>query len=446
MRRIIIIAALALLSVAASARKPVRVACIGDSITYGAAIEDRDNQSYPAQLQRLLGDGYDVRNFGRNARTLSSKGDYPYMEDEEYASALEFLPDIVVIMLGTNDTKPVNWTGADQYREDYFKMVNSFKELDSHPDIFLCLPPYVHEDKWGINEKGVVENIIPVVREVARRCWLDVIDVHSATLGRGELYSQDNVHPNPDGAGVIAQTVCSAIRNNGYADVPGMRVLFIGDSITDGGWAKADGKPCGARNHYDMNHIYGHGYQEMTASYYLTKYPERNMRFYNRGISGGRMIPMAERWDGDVLAVHPDVVSVLIGINDIGTSDISTFDFAGWEATYRGLIEKTRTQNPDVRFVLCTPFVTQSDLTGANSDFARRHAVVERMASIVRGIASDYGYGCADYYTLIESLVAGDKSGDHKYWVWDGIHPTTPAHQKMSEVWVKAAKKAKIIK
>ena len=82
MRRIIIIAALALLSVAASARKPVRVACIGDSITYGAAIEDRDNQSYPAQLQRLLGDGYDVRNFGRNARTLSSKGDYPYMEDE----------------------------------------------------------------------------------------------------------------------------------------------------------------------------------------------------------------------------------------------------------------------------------------------------------------------------------------------------------------------------
>lgn len=445
MKRFILLAALALLSVAASARKPIRVACVGDSITYGAGIEDRSNQSYPADLQRLLGDAYDVRNFGSNARIMMSVGDYPYWNDDNFAKAVEFLPDVVIIMLGTNDTKPHNWN-SELFPKDYDRMVRAFKALDSHPDIFVCCPPAVITDRWGINEKGVVEDVIPVVGRVARHHWLDVIDNHSVTAGRAELYTNDGVHPNPAGAQVIAENVYSVLAANGYGPVPGERVLFIGDSITDGDWGKADSKPCRERTHYDMNHIYGHGYPEMTASYYLAKYPARNMRFYNRGIGGNRLMQMSERWDGDVLAVHPDVVSVLIGINDIGPADVNTFDFAGWEATYRSLIARTVAADPEVKFVLCTPFVTDSGLDTVNPDFDRRHAVVERMASVVRSIAADNGCACADYYALIESLVAGDKSGDHKYWMWDGIHPTTQAHQMMSQAWIKAARKAKILK
>lgn len=102
--------ALLLLSIEAFASQPIRIACIGDSITYGSGIEDRDKDGYPAVLQRMLGSGYDVRNYGISARVMTRNGDYPFMDEQAYADARAFLPDIVTIMLGTNDSKPHNWT------------------------------------------------------------------------------------------------------------------------------------------------------------------------------------------------------------------------------------------------------------------------------------------------------------------------------------------------
>src|ERR1700743_2827645 len=85
--------------------KKIIVACIGDSITYGARLHDRDKESYPAQLQVLLGNKYVVNNYGVNSATLLRKGNVPYWKTKEYQSALNSTPDIVFIKLGTNDTK-----------------------------------------------------------------------------------------------------------------------------------------------------------------------------------------------------------------------------------------------------------------------------------------------------------------------------------------------------
>lgn len=438
--KVLLTALLALSFVSVYARVPIKVACIGDSITYGAGIEDRDNDSYPAQLQRLLGSAYDVRNFGFSARVMVQTGDHPYMKEQMYSDVKNFLPDICVIMLGTNDTKPQNWD-PEGYERDYQTMIRELKALPSHPDIFLCNPPTVVTDRWGINEKLVVEGTMPIIEKLSMWEWLDVIDTHSATAGMPRNFCDDGVHPNAGGAGVIARTVLSALRRNGWDTTPGLRVMLIGDSITDGGWGIKNGHPSRDRNHYDNNHVMGHGYPEMIASQLLAKYPQNNMKFFNRGISGNTMPMLAGRWDEDVLAVHPDVVSVLIGINDVKDFSLADFDFGTWEATYRSLIDKTLERLPDTRFVLITPFATRRNLDGSDPIQTRRHEVCERMTSIVKDLASDYGCIVVDGFTLMDSLTADSKTQDLHYWLWDGVHPTIAGHRKLADLWIKQTRK-----
>lgn len=423
----------------ASARVPVKVACIGDSITYGAGIEDRDNDSYPARLQRLLGSAYDVRNFGFSARVMVQTGDHPYMKEQMYSDVKAFLPDICIIMLGTNDTKPQNWD-IRGYERDYNIMIHELKALPSHPDIYLCYPPTVVTDRWGINEKLVVEGTMPIIDKIALWEWLDVIDTHSATAGMPQNFCDDGVHPNSGGAVVLARTVYDALQRNGWGPEPGLRVMFIGDSITDGLWGLGGG-PSGSRSHYDNNHVMGHGYPEMCAAQCLADYPGRNMRFYNRGISGNTMPMMAARWDEDLLAMHPDVVSILIGINDVKEHSVADFDFGSWEATYRSLLDRTLERVTDCRFVLITPFATRRLLYGPDPVQDRRHDVVERMSAIVRDIASDYGCVVVDGFTLMDSLYEKSKTGDLHYWLWDGVHPTIAGHRKLADLWLKQTRK-----
>ena len=432
------------------ARLPVKVACIGDSITYGFGIDDRDANSYPAVLQSLLGQCYDVRNFGNSARVMSGTGDLPYMNEPMYADVKAFLPDVVLIMLGTNDTKPYNWN-AEQFEKDCKLMVKEMKSLDSHPDIFLCYPPTVARDQWGINEKGVVQDVMPIIDRVAAGAWLDVIDTHSPTQNMPWNYLEDGVHPNAEGAAVIARTVAQALRANGYGETPGKRVLFIGDSVTDGEWGGGKARPSAERNHYDYNHVLGHGFPEMCAARCLADFPQGEMRFYNRGISGNTLPTLAQRWDSDVLAVHPDIVSVLVGINDTGHKTDADFDYQAWEQLYRSLLDRTLAAIPGVSFVLCSPFVSDKSLYGGGEDYSRRRPIVEKLAATVRRIAEDYGAVYVDTFGLVDNLVASagqngqPASSDHKYWMWDGIHPTTACHQKIADLWLSACRGAGII-
>ncbi len=414
--------AIAVAARADAGRATVRVACVGDSITYGAFIEDRETNCYPAVLGRMLGGTCEVRNFGINGRIGALEGDYPYMREPQYAEMKAWLPDVVVLMLGTNDSKPRNWN-PESFRKGLDAMVRELKALPSHPALKIMLPPPATGCEGDIRESVIADEVIPIVRQVASHHWFDVIDLHSLMQDRS-LMLQDNVHPNARGAECIARAVYDEMQASGLTQRPGKRVLFIGDSITDGDWGKADSRPSAERNHYDMNHIYGHSYPVFVASYMLLTYPGWHMRFYNRGKGGDTLAGLAARWDDDVLAVRPDVVSILVGINDGRGRDFATFDFAGWEATYRSLLDRTLAVNPSAMMVLCTPFYGGSD------------PVVERLASIVRSIAFDYGAPCVDFAGVISELLRADRSCDKHYWLWDNIHPTPQAHRKFGEVWV----------
>jgi lysophospholipase L1-like esterase len=186
----------------------IRVACVGDSITYGSGITDREQNSYPAQLGRLLGQKWEVRNFGVGGATLLKQGDKPYWDQDAYRQCLAFVPDVVIIKLGTNDTKPQNWAFKEEFITDYVALVNSFKALGSR--IWICLPVPAFPERWGISDAVIRTETIPMIREIALRTETPVIDLYQALEGRADLFP-DQIHPNAQGAGIMARTIYTAL-------------------------------------------------------------------------------------------------------------------------------------------------------------------------------------------------------------------------------------------
>ena len=204
--RILLLALFSLMT--ARAAEPIKVACVGDSITQGAGAQK--GKSYPAQLQGLLGDGYQVGNFGVSGRTLLKKGDFPYWKEKKYQDALAMEPAIVVIMLGTNDTKPQNWKFESEFDADYRELVKSFQSLKSKPKVFVCRPvPVPGIGNYGINEENIQKEI-PRVDALAKEIGCGVIDMHAALEKSPELLP-DRVHPNTAGAGEMAKAAAKAI-------------------------------------------------------------------------------------------------------------------------------------------------------------------------------------------------------------------------------------------
>ena len=118
--------------------KTIKIACVGNSITQGAAIKNMQRDSYPAVLGQMLGEGYEVRNYGYSGRTLMMSGDRPWMKETKFQEALAFCPDIVTIKLGTNDTKPFNWVYQDEFPKDLETLVRAFQALPSDPQVIIC--------------------------------------------------------------------------------------------------------------------------------------------------------------------------------------------------------------------------------------------------------------------------------------------------------------------
>ena len=201
--------------------KPIKVACVGNSITEGFALAHPETESYPAVLQRLLGDGYQVGNFGLTAHTLMMKGNLPYMSKQPFKDAQAFLPDIVTIKLGTNDSKPINWIHKEDFKKDLNTMIDAFEALPSHPRIYLCLPIPSDRKDWGINDSTIVNGIIPRIREVAHERNLPVIDLHTPMLPYYPKEYTDGVHPNKYGAIVIAENIYKALTGKDPVPAPG---------------------------------------------------------------------------------------------------------------------------------------------------------------------------------------------------------------------------------
>lgn len=191
----------------------VRIACVGNSITYGSGIVPRDKNSYPAQLQSMLGKGYKVMNFGVSGRTLLRKGNLPYWKEKAYHEALASSPDIVTIMLGTNDSKAINRPYYGDYEKDYSDLIDSFHALPSHPRVIMLLPLVAFvKDSNKIYDPVIVNKIIPMEREVAYNKHVEMIDFHPMFLDRSDLYHDGVVHPNPLGDQKIAQRLYAQLQ------------------------------------------------------------------------------------------------------------------------------------------------------------------------------------------------------------------------------------------
>ncbi len=187
---------------------PIRLACVGDSITQGAGAGK--GMAYPTQLQALLGKGWEIGNFGVSGRTLLRKGDHPYWKEAAYTKALDFKPDAVIIMLGTNDTKPQNWKHKAEFEGDYRDLVKSFLDLPSKPRVFICRPvPVPGKGNFGINDTALQEQM-PVYAKLAEELKVDIIDMYAALDGKPEMLP-DRVHPNANGAGEMAKAAAKTL-------------------------------------------------------------------------------------------------------------------------------------------------------------------------------------------------------------------------------------------
>ena len=186
----------------------IRVACVGNSITDGFGIDMRTKYGYPAQLQELLGDGYWVKNFGVSARTMLNKGDFPYMNELAWRDCLAFKPDVVIIKLGTNDSKPENWQYGAAFKTDLVQMVKALKGSK----IYLCTPIPAFKSTWNINDQVITREIIPIQKEVAKRYGLQLIDLHTLMADDGDKMVDDGIHPNEKGARKMAEIIAKSIR------------------------------------------------------------------------------------------------------------------------------------------------------------------------------------------------------------------------------------------
>ncbi|MDB6138212.1 MAG: putative xylanase [Verrucomicrobiaceae bacterium] len=189
----------------------IKIACVGDSITAGVGAK-KPNNSYPDQLGRLLGAGYEVRNFGNSGSTMLDEGDKPYKKQNSFTAALEYAADVYVIKLGTNDSKPQNWSKKAGFAASTQTLVEAFQKANPKAKVYLCTPvPVIGAGNFGINNEMVQGEIIPLIKQVAAAMKLPVIDLYAALDGHPEMFP-DRVHPNDDGATLIAKTVHEALK------------------------------------------------------------------------------------------------------------------------------------------------------------------------------------------------------------------------------------------
>lgn len=190
----------------------IRVACVGDSITQGVGVEDAEHNAYPAQLQALLGDGYQVLNYGLSGRSLQSDAMLSYTKERFFTISQEAQPDIVLIMLGTNDTLPINWN-ADKYEHDLEAFVKIYQNLDSAPTVYLMRCPPIYSTNIAHDPAVLSGSVLPIIERVAAKTGVQTIDIFGALSNHAEMFP-DGLHPNAEGAAVIAETVYGHLREH----------------------------------------------------------------------------------------------------------------------------------------------------------------------------------------------------------------------------------------
>lgn len=217
----------------------------------------------------------------------------------------------------------------------------------------------------------------------------------------------------------------SSLRSTMEKGTRGMVILFQGDSITDGNRGR----------NADPNHIMGHGYAFSIASRWGAEYPGKGLTFINKGISGNKIIDLASRWQKDTLDLKPDVLSILVGVND-SSSVVSKWEpiisVEKYETTYTSLLEQTKAQFPEIVLVICEPFIlpvgkVKENWQAYNADLTKRQAVVRKLALKYNAV----------FIGLQEVFDKACEKAPADYWIWDGVHPTVAGHELITREWIK---------
>lgn len=222
----------------------VRVACVGDSITFGAGIANREQNCYPARLQVMLGSGYQVKNFGRSGARLSKDVPLAYWDTQEFKDAIEFNPNIVIIMLGTNDCWPPRWEQCkNTFVPTFREFVSQFRNLSTPPTIYVCTPTPLFDNPTSLSSNQMQFAIVPLVNQAARELDCSVIDLNRAFMGKSALFP-DRLHPNASGAALMAEEIAEVIAPY-TTDKKDWKIIFATSQEDGEGKAEAaiDGNP-----------------------------------------------------------------------------------------------------------------------------------------------------------------------------------------------------------
>lgn len=187
----------------------IKVATVGDSLTYGYGLENREHEAYPSILAEKLGSHYQVSNFGLSGRSLQSSSDYPYLQEKNGQLSLESEAAIVIIMIGSNDSRPLYWD-KERFMQEYGELVDRYRHMPSQPDIYLLVPPYVPTSRFGLNNDIIRTELQKIIPSIAEDKGVEWINLYPLTEGRLDYYS-DGLHLNLLGNQLVADTVYAAI-------------------------------------------------------------------------------------------------------------------------------------------------------------------------------------------------------------------------------------------
>lgn len=382
--------------------KPLKWACIGNSITQGYTVSATD--AYPAKLAKLLGPGFSIENDGVSGTTLLKAGDSPYWTKGRLANVFAFKPDIVTIKLGTNDSKPVNWdTHKGEFEKDYLALIDTLGTMPQKPRILLCLPAPAFADQagsTGIRGTVVKNEIIPVIKKVAQERNLPYIDLNTPMQGLKSLFP-DDVHPNAVGHDSLAALIYRGFLANST------RLACIGNSITQ----------YTAQANTDPKDAYPVKLNEMLGP---------NWFAINQGWSGAYMQKVSPQpyWNStrlkDVIAFKPNVVTIKLGTNDARQQDWHADKYI---ADYESMIDSLNTLNPKPKIWLLTPIPAWQvngswPFNGINDSIIKNQTI-----PALKQVAKDKGLDVIDLYTPMVS---------QKRLVQDGVHPNAEGQDSLA--------------
>jgi lysophospholipase L1-like esterase len=337
-------------------------------------------------------------------------------------------PDLVIIAFGMNDVFGKDAAGFQKNIRGLMEVIRN----DSPGTEFVLVAPMLGNKEWGMPMEQ-----FPLYRDALKElsgkgaALVDMTTLWGDLLKRKSFYDLTGNgvnHPNDFGHQVYAQAVAALLvegvkeQGHGVEPIPifgrDARVLFQGDSITDGNRGRSA----------DPNHILGHGYVFIIAARHGAAFPELNITFINRGVSGNKVIDLEKRWQKETIDLKPDVLSILIGINDNASVPLDQY-----ERVYDQLLTDARAANPKLKLVLGEPFLipaTTGQAKDEKDDAAM--ATLRQRQAIVAKLARKHEAALVRYQAMFE---AACRRAPAKYWVWDAVHPTTSGHQLMADLW-----------